>query len=146
MWSTFAIVFIILGILVLSLRGFFGAFPDNWEWVGIVLAGVGLAIATPSIFQMIWGHPKLKWRFENGRFRVALPPTFSVAACIMVVLWDAKGNKAIVLPDRLREASELAAGSYQVQIILSIDGEPIIVSRQFIVGKKADDFSWINPK
>jgi len=59
------IILIILGLLVFALRGFFGAFPDNWEWVGIVLAGVGLAMSVPSILQMIMGRPKLILEFDR---------------------------------------------------------------------------------
>jgi hypothetical protein len=211
MLFSIAIILIILGILFFALGGFFGRFPDNWEWVGIVLAGVGLAMATPSIFQMLWGRPTIKMQFENGvkevdrflpvylsnppiknkilkklgvrretiqsltaqfriselgsgrviipsrqariysdedpddkgRFRTTLPPTFSVAASIMVVLWDVKKDKAIVLPDRLREVSSLPEGAYLVHIIFLVDGDPISVSRQFIIGKKADDLTWV---
>jgi hypothetical protein len=205
------IILIILVILLFAFEGFFGRFPNNWEWVGIVLAGAGLAVATPSILQRLWGRPKIKIEFENGvkemdrflpvylsnppiknkflkrlgvrretvqsltaafriselgsgkiiipsrqariysdddpddkgRFRTTLPPTFSVAASIMVVLWDAKKSQAVVLPDRLREASALPEGAYRVRIIFSIDGDPIPVSRQFIIGKKADDLTWV---
>jgi len=54
-----AIILIILGLLVLSLRGFLGIFPDSWEWVGIILAGLGLIMGVPSMFQMAMGRPKL---------------------------------------------------------------------------------------
>lgn len=57
----------------------------------------------------------------------------------------AKSNKAVVLPDRLRETSALSEGAYQVSIIFSVDGEPKIISRQFIVGKNADDLVWVKP-
>ncbi len=60
-----AIILIILGILVFALRGFFGVFPDSWEWAGIVLAGVGLAMGVPSILQMILGQPKLMFDFDR---------------------------------------------------------------------------------
>jgi len=211
MWFSSAIIFIILGILFFALSGLLGRFPDNWEWVGVVLAGVGLTMATPSILQMLLGRPKIKMQFENGvkevdrfllvylsnppiknkllrklgirretiqsltaqfriselgsrkviipsrqariysdddpddkgRFRTTLPPTFSVAASIMVVFWDVEKDKAIVLPDRLREASALPEGAYQVHIIFLVDGDPISVSHQFIIGKKADDLTWV---
>lgn len=211
MWFSIAIILIILGILFFALGGFFGRFPDNWEWVGIALAGAGLAMATPYILQMLWGRPTIKMQFENGvkevdrfllvylsnppiknkllrklgvrretiqsltaqfriselgsgrviipsrqariysdddpddkgRFRTTLPPTFSVAASIMVVLWDVKKSQAVVLPDRLREASVLTEGAYRVHIIFMVDGDPKSVSRQFIIGKKADDLTWV---
>jgi len=63
-----ALILIILGFLVLALRGFFGIFPDNWEWVGIVLAGVGLIMGVPNILQMALGRPKLLTNYDrHGR-------------------------------------------------------------------------------
>lgn len=60
-----AIILIILGLLVLSLRGFLGIFPDSWEWVGIILAGVGLIMGVPSMLQMALGRPKLTFDFNR---------------------------------------------------------------------------------
>lgn len=60
-----AIIFVVLGLLVFALRGFFGVFPDSWEWAGIVLAGVGLAMGVPSILQMVMGRPKLLFDFDR---------------------------------------------------------------------------------
>jgi len=65
MWLLPAIILIALGILVFALRGVFGIFPDNWEWVGIVLAGVGLLMGVPSMFQMTMGRPKLMLDFDR---------------------------------------------------------------------------------
>ncbi|MBM2831950.1 MAG: hypothetical protein HW414_1002 [Dehalococcoidia bacterium] len=48
-----------LAILILAFVGVFGRFPDNWEWVGIILAGWGLAMGAPSVFQMMLGRPEL---------------------------------------------------------------------------------------
>ena len=59
MGITVLLVLLALVILVLAFVGVFGRFPDNWEWVGIVLAGGGIAMGTPSILQMIFGRPKL---------------------------------------------------------------------------------------
>lgn len=59
MWISVTFVLIALVILVLAFVGVFERFPDNWEWVGIVLAGWGIAMGAPSIFQMIFGRPKL---------------------------------------------------------------------------------------
>jgi hypothetical protein len=58
------IVFFVLAILCLAFIGIFGRFPDEWEWVGIVLAGVAIAMATPSIFQMFWGCACIDTEFE----------------------------------------------------------------------------------
>lgn len=67
-----SIILIILGLIVIALRGLFGVFPDNWEWVGIVLAGVGLLVGIPSVLQMVIGRPKLILdfdRIESGKDR-----------------------------------------------------------------------------
>lgn len=211
MGISIAITFILLGFIFLALRRVFGVFPDSWEWVGIVLAGVGLTMGTPFVFQKLWGQPDLRTRFENGvegadrflpvylenppikkrilrwlgvkrdtiqsltiqfrirevgsgrilipirqariysdddptdfgRNRISLPPTYSVAATIIVAQWDTETGKALIPPDRIREGFSLDVGQYQVDIILSVDGEPKIISRQFVVGQKADDLSWI---
>jgi hypothetical protein len=60
-----AIILILLGFLVLALKGVFGIFPDNWEWVGIVLAGVGLLMGTPSMLQTFLGRPKLLTNYDR---------------------------------------------------------------------------------
>lgn len=207
------IVVIILVILFLAFFGIFGRFPDNWEWVGIILAGIGITMAMPPILQLFWGHHSLRTRFENGvdgvkRFlpvyldnmpvknkilkklgikrdtiqsltvqfriseagsgkviipihnariysdddptdigkdRISLPATLSVGACIMIVQWDAQKKQAIVLHDRLMSEFPLNTGQYIIDISLFVDGEPRIISRQFVVGQRADDLSWINP-
>lgn len=178
------------------------------------MAGVGIAMATPSIFQMFWGKPLLKVEFERnveedkrslviflsnppiknrllkklgirrggiqsleiqfrirefgsgkiidairdariyssddptdlGNYRVALPPTFSVAASFMLILWDTKDRKAVVPPDRLRAMIDISPGYYQAVINFIVDGEPRIITRQFKVGSKADDLTWVKPK
>lgn len=60
-----AIVLIILACLVFALRGVFGDFPAQWEWVGMVLAGVGILLASPTILQMALGRPTLRAEFDN---------------------------------------------------------------------------------
>ena len=60
-----AIILIILGFLVFAFKGAFGVFPDNWEWVGIILAGVGLLMSIPSILQMAIGRPKLLRNYDR---------------------------------------------------------------------------------
>ncbi len=208
-----AIVLFVLAILCLAFIGIFGRFPDEWEWVGIVLAGVGIAMATPSIFQMFWGRACIETEFEvsargNERSlviflrnppiqnrilktlgvkretvqsltaeirisefgskkiivpirhvrlfsdedtsdkasnRIVLPPTYSVAASIMAAMWDNKAKRAIILGDLLRQPLLLSEGYYYAQIIILVDGEPNEISRQFVVGKNADDLMWTNP-
>ncbi|OGO02590.1 MAG: hypothetical protein A2Y91_01000 [Chloroflexi bacterium RBG_13_54_8] len=61
----FLIILFALAILVLAFVGVFGRFPDNWEWVSIVLAGWGLAMGVPSVFQMVFGHPKLLRNYDR---------------------------------------------------------------------------------
>ena len=208
-----ALVIIVLAILCLAFIGIFGRFPDEWEWVGIVLAGVALAMATPSIFQMFWGRPIVETQFEKyaekteralliflsnppvkkrilrvfgvkretvqnltaeirisevgskkvivpirhariysdddssdiGSNRIVLPPTFSVAASIMVVRWDSQKNKAVIPGDRLRQPLLLDEGYYRADIIIFVDGDPKTISRQFVVGQNADDLIWASP-
>lgn len=60
-----AFVFIILGLVVLALGGVWGAFPGGWQWVGIILAGVGILIGVPSLFQMLIGRAKLIVEFDK---------------------------------------------------------------------------------
>ena len=59
MGFSFVIILVALAILILAFVGIFGRFPDNWEWVGIILAGGGLAMGAPSLLQMMLGRPKL---------------------------------------------------------------------------------------
>jgi len=59
------IILFALAILIVAFVGAFGRFPDNWEWVGIVLAGWGIAMGTPSVLQMIFGRPKLLTNFDR---------------------------------------------------------------------------------
>ncbi len=208
-----ALVIIVLAIICLAFIGIFGRFPDEWEWVGIVLAGVALTMVTPSIFQMFWGRALLETQFEKyaekteralliflsnppvkkrilrmlgvkretvqsltaeisiseagsnkvivpirhariysdddssdmGSNRIVLPPTFSVAASIMVASWDNQKKKAVISGDRLRQPLLLDEGYYRADISIFVDGDPKNISRQFVVGKNADDLIWANP-
>jgi len=206
-----ALILILLGILFLALKGVFGTFPDNFEWIGFIMAGMGMIMASPSIFQMLWGKPLVKTEFEKaveedkrcllvhlqnppvknkilqkigirretvqsltiqfrisefgshkiidpirhakiytdedpdnvGRYRIALPPTFSVCASFMVILWNTQTNRAFVPPDRLRQSLEISPGYYQIDIILTVDGKPMHILRQFKIGSRADDLIWV---
>ena len=80
-----------------------------------------------------------------GSNRIILPPTFSVAASIMVVKWDSQKNKAVILGDRLRQPLLLDEGYYRADIIICVDGDPKTISRQFVVGQNADDLIWASP-
>ena len=204
------VVAAVLVATVFAFRGAFGKFPDSWEWVGVVMAGVGLVMGSHPLFQAIWGRPDVQTKLEVfaqgagrslvmyirnepikrkvykklgvkretvdsltvqyriaelgsgkilipvrqariysdadstdlGRNRITLPPTYSVAANVMIVSWDLNQSVAIVPPNRLHEPFQLAPGLYVAHIILLVDGEPTQVQRQFTVGDKADDLSW----
>ena len=60
------IILIVLALILLAMRGVFGGFPAQWEWVGIVLAGVGILMASPTILQMIWGRARLSVEFKKN--------------------------------------------------------------------------------
>jgi len=49
------IILFALAMLIVAFVGVFGRFPDNWEWVGIVLAGWGIAMGAPSVLP-IYAH------------------------------------------------------------------------------------------
>jgi hypothetical protein len=208
------LVIILLAIVYCAFIGIFGRYPDEWEWIGIIVAGVALAMATPSIFQIFWGRAHLETEFhrhaENndralviflknppvkkrllkllrvkresvqsitaefsisevgsntiivpirhariysdddptdiGSNRIVLPPTFSVAASIAIAQWDNRENKAIIPGDRLRQSLLLGGGRYRADLIIFVDGDPQMLSRQFVVGEKGDDLIWIKPK
>lgn len=80
---------------------------------------------------------------DNGLSRVGLPPTLSTAASVVLVNWDIQESVVTVPPDRLRHILVLQPGQYRMYITFSIDGEPEVVSRDFVVGLKPDDLIWI---
>lgn len=207
-----SIAAIVLALLCLAFIGIFGRFPDEWEWVAIVIAGVGIVIVIPNTLQMFRGRACVETEFEvsakdnerslvillknppiqnrilknlgvkretvqsltadirisefgsrkiivpirrgriftdedtidKGSNRIVLPPTYSVAGSIMVAMWDKKVERAVILGDVLRKPLALNAGDYFAQIIICVDGEPNEISRQFIVGKSADELIWVN--
>lgn len=59
MGFSFIVFLVILIVIIFSFTGVFDRPPDSWEWVSITLAGLGLAVCTPSVFQMLFGRPKL---------------------------------------------------------------------------------------
>lgn len=80
---------------------------------------------------------------EAGSWRVALPPTFSSSAGIMIAEWNDKKKKAIVPGDKVRRGVEISDGLYRMDIIYLVDGQPENEFREFIVGKDADDLVWV---
>lgn len=204
------IILFVLAILLLAFIKILGRFPDEWEWVGIVLGWVAIAMAAPCISQMFWGracleteveasaragerslliflkNPPVKNRMlkalgvkretvqsltaeiriaefgskkvivpirhlrlypdddasDVGSARIALPPTYSVAASMIVVTWDNNSGQAVVPGDRNRQPLTLGEGYYLALIILLMDGEPTKICQPFVVGKNADDLMW----
>lgn len=207
---TAAVVLVALALSILALGGVFGEFPSSWGWFLAVISGLGLAMGTQTVFQTLWGQPRVQTEFERvaqgaerhlvvfiknmpmkhkllrmlgvkregvqsltvqfqvkevgsgktivagrlariwsdddtsdrGRDRIALPPTYSVAASVAIVWWDSKNNNAFILPNRIHDAHVLNAGHYLAEIILLVDGAPSRISRSFVVGKTADDLMW----
>lgn len=210
-WISSLLVAIVLALAVLAFRGVFGKFPDQWEWFLTVLAIVGLAVSAPSVFQMIWGRPKLRLQFdlivENDdrslgihlqntpvksrilkkfgvrrdsiqsltasyqiseagsgtiivpvrqlfittdeepddalRQRVALPPTFSVAGHIPVVIWDKINKQANLMPTRTSKEFVLKPGRYLIRLVVMCDGEPSFENREIVIGEELDDMNWV---
>lgn len=60
-----AFVFVVLGLSVLALGGIWGVSPARWQWVAIILAGMGIMVGTPSLFQMLMGRAKLVVDFDK---------------------------------------------------------------------------------
>jgi hypothetical protein len=58
-------LFAILLLILLAFTGVFGKFPDSWSWTGIVLAGLGIVMTAPTIFQMILGGPRVDVDFRD---------------------------------------------------------------------------------
>jgi hypothetical protein len=80
---------------------------------------------------------------QAGCRRIALPPTFSGSASIVVAMWSDAKKKAMVLRDAAESSVELSAGLYRMQIIYLVEGQPENEVRDFIVGKNGDDLVWI---
>jgi hypothetical protein len=59
------LIIIALALVCAAFWGLFDRFPDEWEWVGIIIAGIGLAMATPSLLQMFWGRANVETEFEE---------------------------------------------------------------------------------
>jgi len=213
MWLSVILIVCAIAIFVFAFVGVFGRFPDNWEWVGIVLAGWGIAMATPSVMQMVMGRPHLLvesyeyvqddqktlqvllknppvrnpiWRLlgvrrdtlqsltasyriaergsgtivvpirqariysdddpaDEGKNRIALPPTFSIAASILIAIWQPEKQKVFVPGERQKQPVELSNGLYKATIIFSVEGENKYVTGEFVVGDKRDELVWAKP-
>ena len=81
---------------------------------------------------------------DNGRWRVTLPPTYSVGASIMPVVWDHSLNAVVLPPSRTQpEIIKVSRGLYRADIVFSVNGEAMNTSRTFAVGDSADDLYWV---
>jgi len=54
---------VVLVVLCLAFIGIFGRFPDEWEWIAIVIGGLGIVLIMPSILQMFWGRGCVQTEF-----------------------------------------------------------------------------------
>ena len=82
----------------------------------------------------------------NGRMRITLPPTISVASNAVPVFWNDQTKTAILPDSRTRLGVSLGPGLYRADFVVSIDGRPCRISRTFVVGDGADDLNWVPTK
>lgn len=54
----------LLALICLAFFGIFGRVPDEWEWISIVFTGLAIAMAVPSLLQMIWGRACIETEFK----------------------------------------------------------------------------------
>ena len=74
--------------------------------------------------------------------QIELPPTFSVGASIVPVVWDRPSNAAFLPASQNQEAIKLESGLYRVDIALFVNGEPKHFSEVFNVGEGPDNLYW----
>ena len=77
---------------------------------------------------------------DKGQYRIALPPTYSVGASVLVASWDYKTSQAFLGGQTL---VLLKPGQYHAEVIAMVDGEPVRQSRQFVVGGTPTDLKWV---
>ncbi len=78
---------------------------------------------------------------DAGRYRVTLPPTYSVAASFVVAEWNPDSG-AEVPPTRTSASVHLNPGTYKARIAFTVDGTPDIQVKLFSVGQSAADLDW----
>ena len=78
---------------------------------------------------------------DAGRYRVTLPPTYSVAASFVVAEWNPDSG-AEVPPTRTQASVPLVPGTYKATIAFTVDGTPDIQVKLFSVGRSAADLDW----
>ena len=79
---------------------------------------------------------------DEGRYRITLPPTYSVAASILVAKWNPDSGRAEIPPTRTAASVPLTTGTYEAQIALIVDGTPDVQVKLFPVGRSAADLDW----
>ncbi len=79
---------------------------------------------------------------DAGRYRITLPPTYSVAASIAVAEWNPDSGRAEVPPTRTSASVPLMPGTYEARIALIVDGTPDVQVKLFSVGRSAADLNW----
>ena len=77
---------------------------------------------------------------DKGQYRIALPPTYSVGASVLVASWDYKTSQAFLGG---QTPVLLKPGQYHAEVIAMVDGEPVRQSRQFVVGGTPTDLKWV---
>ena len=52
-------------VIIVIIGAALGRFPNVWEWVGIILAVVGVGIGLPSLLQRVFGRAKLLTEYDK---------------------------------------------------------------------------------
>ena len=79
---------------------------------------------------------------DSGRWRIALPPTFSVGASIEFAMWDHGRNTVVIPASRTQNETLIPEGYHRVDFLFQINGKNRSESRFFTVGQNPDDLVW----
>lgn len=82
---------------------------------------------------------------DLGSYRVELPPTYSVAASIVLVIWSPEIGQFVVPPGRTQAPLPLTPGLYEARLVFIVDGAPVKESRRFQVGTTETQLQWLAP-
>ncbi len=80
---------------------------------------------------------------DTERYRVTLPPTFSVGASITVAIWNAANGRAEIPPTRRKASVPLDVGTYEARLIVHVDGTRNNEAKGFTVGRTPEDLLWL---
>lgn len=80
------------------------------------------------------------------KHRISLPPTYSVGASALIVMWDYANSRAVTVPTPPRKQEVLGPGYYRIDVVALVDGEPERQMRTFVVGTTPSELTWIKPK